>query len=375
MSVRWASSLPREKLLQVCDSLTESRCVSRRLPLCVPWAGSRPSSRCSRGFEVCRAKDEDKRSAVDIREIDIVEPEFERGAESAALTVIGATVFGGIVWAVLGQTKAEEYFAGYLLEQSLSVDNLFVFVLVFRYFATPPESQKTVLSYGIGTAAILRLVLIILGADAVEKWKPILLVFSGILLYSSFNLLVMYVHAPQMRKTRDNVARFTRKIYFCSYRSEGDDEEDLSNNRIVKFSKSLFQFTSEYDGDKFFTSIDGKRVGTPLLLVLLVIEISDVIFAVDSIPAVFGVTVDPFVVYTSNIFAILSLRGLFGFVSSALTNLVYLEKSVATVLGFIGLKIILDFTGHTIPTEVSLGIVVSILGSGVIASLLRSKHD
>jgi len=342
--VRWASSLPREKLVQ----LTESRCVSRRLPLCVPWAGSRPSSRCSRGFEVCRAKDEDKRSAVDIREIDIVEPEFERGAESAALTVIGATVFGGIVWAVLGQTKAEEYFAGYLLEQSLSVDNLFVFVLVFRYFATPPESQKTVLSYGIGTAAILRLVLIILGADAVEKWKPILLVFSGILLYSSFNLLLM---------------------------SEGDDEEDLSNNRIVKFSKSLFQFTSEYDGDKFFTSIDGKRVGTPLLLVLLVIEISDVIFAVDSIPAVFGVTVDPFVVYTSNIFAILSLRGLFGFVSSALTNLVYLEKSVATVLGFIGLKIILDFTGHTIPTEVSLGIVVSILGSGVLASLLRSKHD
>lgn len=172
-----------------------------------------------------------------------------------------------------------------------------------------------------------------------------------------------------------NIARFTKIIYFCSYRSEGDDEEDLSNNKIVKFSKSLFQFTSEYDGDKFFTSIDGKRVGTPLLLVLLVIEISDVIFAVDSIPAVFGVTVDPFVVYTSNIFAILSLRGLFGFVSSALTNLVYLEKSVATVLGFIGLKIILDFTGHTIPTEVSLGIVVSILGSGVIASLLRSKHD
>lgn len=108
---------------------------------------------------------------------------------------------------------------------------------------------------------------------------------------------------------------------------------------------------------------------------LLVIEISDVIFAVDSIPAVFGVTVDPFVVYTSNIFAILSLRGLFGFVSSALTKMVYLEKSVAMVLGFIGLKIILDFTGHAIPTEVSLGIVISILGSGVIASLWKSKND
>jgi predicted tellurium resistance membrane protein TerC len=107
-----------------------------------------------------------------------------------------------------------EYFAGYLLEQSLSVDNLFVFVLVFRYFATPPESQKTVLSYGIGTAAILRLVLIILGADAVEKWKPILLVFSGILLYSSFNLLLLYVYAPQMRKNTGKCGSIYEKDLF-----------------------------------------------------------------------------------------------------------------------------------------------------------------
>jgi len=237
-----------------------------------------------------------------------------------------------------------EYFAGYLLEQSLSVDNLFVFVLVFRYFATPPESQKTVLSYGIGTAAILRLVLIVLGADAVEKWKPILLVFAAILLFSSAKLLT----------------------------SDEEDEEDLADNKIINFSKSLFDFTDEYDGDKFFTTVEGgKQVATPLLLVLLVIELSDVIFAVDSIPAVFGVTLDPFIVYTSNIFAILSLRGLFSFVSSVLTRLVYLEKAVAVVLGFIGLKIIIDFAGHPIPTEVSLAVVVTILGAGVGASLLH----
>lgn len=238
-----------------------------------------------------------------------------------------------------------EYFAGYLLEQSLSVDNLFVFVLVFRYFKTPPESQKTVLSYGIGTAAILRLVLIFIGADAVEKWKPILLVFAAILLFSSAKLLT----------------------------SEEDDDEDLANNQIVRFSKSLFEFSDEYDGNNFFTTMDGAKVATPLLLVLLVIELSDVIFAVDSIPAVFGVTLDPFIVYTSNIFAILSLRGLFSFVSTVLTKLVYLEKAVAIVLGFIGIKIIVDFVGYHIPTEVSLGAVITILGVGVAASLLATE--
>ncbi len=228
------------------------------------------------------------------------------------------------------------------------MDNLFVFVLVFRYFGTPPESQKTVLSYGIGTAAILRLVLIFLGADAVEKWKPILLVFAAILLFSSAKLLT----------------------------SDDEEDEDLSNNQVVRFSKSLFDFSDEYDGDKFFTTLEnGSKVATPLLLVLLVIELSDVIFAVDSIPAVFGVTLDPFIVYTSNIFAILSLRGLFSFVSTVLTKLVYLEKAVALVLGFIGLKIIIDFVGYPIPTEVSLGAVVTILGVGVGASLLVDNGD
>lgn len=150
----------------------------------------------------------------------------------------------------------------------------------------------------------------------------------------------------------------------------------MENNAVVKFSRSLFQFTDEYDGENFFTTLkDGTRAATPLLLVLLVIELSDVIFAVDSIPAVFGVTLDPFIVYSSNIFAILSLRGLYSFVSSIMTKLAYLEKSVAVVLGFIGFKIIADFAGFMIPTETSLGLVASILGSGIIASLLVTDAD
>ena len=238
-----------------------------------------------------------------------------------------------------------EYFAGYLLEQSLSVDNLFVFILVFEYFKTPVDYQKTVLTYGIATAAVLRLVLIVLGADIVESWKPVLLIFAAILLFSSFKLLCV--------DGNDN------------------DEDDLSNNAIVRFSRSLFTFSDSYDGDKFFTTLaDGTRAATPLLLVLLVVELSDVVFAVDSIPAVFGVTLDPFIVYTSNIFAILSLRGLFTFVSTFMSQMKYLDKSVALVLGFVGFKIIAEFLGLNVPTDLSLGIVGAILSIGVGTSLL-----
>lgn len=316
-------------------------CVSR-----VAEKGSPSLGQPSLKFGIrCMAKIEPSRGnqESEIEMIEVDEPLIEKGAEIAALTVAGSAAFGALIWAVLGKTKAEEYFAGYLLEQSLSVDNLFVFILVFRYFGTPAKSQSTVLSYGIITAAILRLVLIVIGADAVERWKPILLMFAAILIFSSYKLLA----------------------------GNEEEEESLENNAVVKFSRSLFQFTDEYDGENFFTTLkDGTRAATPLLLVLLVIELSDVVFAVDSIPAVFGVTLDPFIVYSSNIFAILSLRGLYSFVSSIMTKLAYLEKSVAIVLGFIGFKIIADFAGFVIPTETSLGLVASILGSGIIASLL-----
>jgi TerC family integral membrane protein len=257
-------------------------------------------------------------------------------------------VFGAGVWAVLGEDKGQEFFAGYLLEQSLSVDNLFVFILVFSYFQTPVDLQRRVLSVGIYSAAGLRLVMILAGAAAIDRFHPVLLAFAAILLFSSYKL----------------------------FTETEEEEEDLSTNPIVTTCRRLLTVADTYDGEKFFTTLaDGTRAATPLLLVLAVIEISDVVFAVDSIPAVFGVTTDPFIVYTSNIFAILSLRSLFAFVADVMTKLHYLEKSVALVLGFIGLKLVIEYFGGEVDTGLSLEVVALLLGGGVVASLVFPRPD
>ncbi|KIZ06266.1 Inner membrane protein alx [Monoraphidium neglectum] len=274
-------------------------------------------------------------------------PRTEARLETLALWVGAAVAFGGGVWHFLGPEKGQEFFAGYLLEQSLSIDNLFVFVLVFNYFKTPPSVQPKVLSYGIATAAVLRLVMILAGTELVEHFEPALLLFAVVLLWSAYGLLV-----------------------------GGDEgEEDLSDNKIVKLCRKLLPVSDHYDGDKFFTTAPppspgaaAVRVATPLLLTLAVIEISDVVFAVDSIPAVFGVTLDPFIVYTSNLFAIMSLRSLYAFVSTVMTEMRFLDKAVALVLAFIGGKMIAEFGGVAVPTDVSLLVVGGVLGGGVAAS-------
>jgi len=280
------------------------------------------------------------------RELEALEdlPVRESRYESLAAWIGAAMAFGAGVWYFEGRTKGEEYFAGYLLEQSLSVDNLFVFVLVFNYFKTPAEYQNKVLTWGIATAAVLRAVMIVLGVELIEKFEPILAVFAAILLFSSYKLLT---------------------------EGDGDEEEDLTDNSIVKFCRKFINATSTYDGDRFFTTLsDGTRAATPLLLTLAVIELSDVVFAVDSIPAVFGVTQDPFIIYSSNIFAILSLRSLYTFVSTVMSELRFLDKAVAVVLGFIGAKMLLSFADINIPTDVSLLVVGVLLGGGVAASLM-----
>ena len=262
-----------------------------------------------------------------------------------ALWVGAACLFGAGIGFVQGVDKASEYFAGYLLEQSLSVDNLFVFILVFDYFKVPESTQPKVLSYGIVGAMIMRAAMILAGATAIEDFEPVLLVFAGILIFSSYKLLA---------------------------NNEEEEEEDLKDSAIVKFCSSMIQVSDEYDGDNFWTTAkDGvTKMATPLLLVVAVIELSDVVFAVDSIPAVFGVTKDPFIVYTSNIFAICSLRSLFGFVSAVVSELEYLETSVAVVLGFIGVKMIADYAGYSMSNEASLAVVASLLSGGVAASYL-----
>lgn len=277
---------------------------------------------------------------------------------------------------VEGSEKAQEFFAGYLLEQSLSIDNLFVFVLVFNYFKTPVECQPKVLTYGIATAAVLRLVMILLGVELIQKFEPLLVVFALILLWSAYGLLT---------------------------KGDDDEDDDLSDNAVVKLCRRVLPVSDHYEGNNFFTTPAaaaaaasaaaasnngggsssstavvrswGGRVATPLLLALAVVEISDVLFAVDSIPAVFGVTLDPFIIYSSNMFAIFSLRSLYSFVSTVMTELRFLDKAVALVLGFIGVKMLLEFADINVPTDVSLLVVGLTLGGGVAASMLLPEDD
>ncbi|KAJ6330913.1 hypothetical protein OIU76_009495 [Salix suchowensis] len=269
---------------------------------------------------------------------------LKTSSRTLALCVCTAVAFGFGIGLKDGVGKASEFFAGYILEQSLSVDNLFVFVLVFKYFKVPFMYQNRVLSYGIAGAIIFRLSLILLGTATLQRFEAVNLFLAAILLYSSFKLF-----------------------------ATEEDDNDLSDNFIVKTCQKFIPVTSNYDGNKFITREDGLWKATPLLLTVAVIELSDIAFAVDSIPAVFGVTRDPFIVFSSNLFAILGLRSLYTLISEGMADLEYLQPSIAIVLGFIGCKMILDFMGFHISTEASLGFVATSLGAGVLLSLMKKS--
>jgi len=260
--------------------------------------------------------------------------------------VVTAAVFALGLGFFKGTESSIEFAAGYLVEQSLSVDNLFVFILLFNYFKVPKEAQPKILNYGIIGAIGMRAVMITAGSVALENFHSILLLFAGILVFSSGKILLEFF-------------------------SDSEDEvQVLSENWIIKSTGKLFKTTTEVDGTNFF--INGAA--TSLFLCLVAIEVSDVVFAIDSVPAIFGVTEDPLIVFTSNIFAIAGLRSLFTVLSSAVQDLKYLEPSVALVLGFIGLKMVLEFNGVCISTYTSLGVVFLLLSGGVAASL-QAKRD
>lgn len=274
----------------------------------------------------------------------IAREKYKSSVRSFALWVCSAVAFGVGLGLKDGVGRASEFFAGYLLEQSLSVDNLFVFVLIFKYFKVPIMYQSRVLSYGIAGAVIFRLSIILLGTATLQRFEAVNLLLASILLYSSFKLFA------------------------------GEEEDtDLSDNFLVKTCQRFIPVTSNYDGDRFITIQEGVWKATPLLLTVAVIELSDIAFAVDSIPAVFGVTRDPFIVFTSNLFAILGLRSLYTLVSESMSDLEYLQPSIATVLGFIGFKMILDFFGYHVSTEASLGFVATTLSAGVLLSLTKKS--
>lgn len=267
--------------------------------------------------------------------------------ESMTWTVVWITlalIFNLGVWHYAGSTKALEFFTGYVIEKSLSVDNVFVFALLFSYFAVPAKYQHKVLFWGILGALVMRAAMIAAGSALLAKFAWIIYVFGAFLILTGLKMI------------------FKR-----------EEEIHPERNPVVRAFKKLMPVTSDYRGESFFVRENGVRMATPLFVVLLLVEISDVIFAVDSIPAIFAVTTDPFIVYTSNVFAILGLRSLYFALAGVMDKFHYLKIGLGVVLTFVGVKMILAHTTWKLDTLVSLGVIVLILGTSVVLSLLRPK--
>jgi tellurite resistance protein TerC len=255
--------------------------------------------------------------------------------------------FGFAICHYLGQDAGEDFFTGYLIEKSLSMDNIFVMSLVFHHFAIPQRYQHPVLFWGILGVVILRGLMIGLGAFLIEEFHSILYLFGAFLIFTGIRMLFL----------------------------ADKEEAGLEENKILGWLRKHMNVTESLHGKKFFVRENGLRKATPLLLVLLFIELADIVFAMDSVPAVFAVTTDPFIVYTSNIFAILGLRALYFALSAMLHRFAYLKYSLAVVLVFIGGKIFLPLLDMEITSPVSLAITLGLLACGVISSLYKTRND
>jgi len=258
--------------------------------------------------------------------------------------IVLALTFGLVLLYFNGRQPALEFLTGYVVEKALSVDNLFVFLVVFRVFAVKDEYQQRVLGYGILGALILRGAMIAAGAALIEHFGWIMYVFGAFIVLVGIHMLI-------------------------ARHEEGDPQK----NFLVRYFSKHLRLTKEYSGEKFFTRLNGQLFATPLFLVLLVVEITDVTFAVDSIPAVFGITRDPFIVFTSNVFAILGLRALYFLLAAVLEKLQYLKIGLALVLIFVGAKMIAE-PWLKISVELSLGMVLGMLSLTVLFSLLAKKN-
>ena len=286
----------------------------------------------------------------------------EAGIWSAVYVGI-AVVFGFLVMAFWGVGYGGEYFAGYITEKALSVDNLFVFVIILASFAVPREYQQKVLLIGIAFALVLRGIFIAVGAAAIENFSWVFWIFGAILIYTAV----------------------------VQARSGGhSSDEEFKENAVLKLVRRVVPTTEEYHGDKLTTKIDGKRFITPMLIALIGIGTADVIFAVDSIPAIFGLTQEPYLVFTANAFSLLGLRQLYFLIDGLLDKLVYLAYGLAAILAFIGIKLVIHAM-HTnelswinggehitlvpeIPTPLSLGFIVVVLAITTLASLRTTRR-
>ncbi|MCR6637155.1 MAG: TerC family protein [Devosia sp.] len=261
--------------------------------------------------------------------------------------------FGSFVWWQLGAQSGLEYLTGFVVEKSLAMDNVFVIAMIFGYLAIPRHLQHRVLFWGILGVIVLRAIMIGFGATLVSEFGWLLYVFAAFLIFTGIRMMM-----------------------------PGHGETDLGTNPVLVFMKKRFRVTEQLHGDKFFVRLADPRTGrvvrfmTPLFLALVMIEIADVIFAVDSVPAIFAITTDPYIVYTSNIFAILGLRALYFALAAILHRFAYLKQALAVLLVFIGSKIfVADFLGwEKFPAEWSLGITFVILASGIGYSLWRTAR-
>lgn len=283
-------------------------------------------------------------------------PSTKECVQHIAFFVVMALIFGGLVWCFAGSKPAIEFYSGWLTEYSLSIDNLFVFVIIMSNFAVPKVLQKYVLSVGITVALILRGCFILVGAAIVQRFTWVFFLFGAFLIYTAIKLVV-----------------------------GGDDDEEYHENGLIRMLRKVIRITDDYDGEKLRTEKDGKSYWTPMLIVFLTIGTTDVMFAFDSIPAIFGLTKDPFIVFTSNVFALLGLQQLYFLLGALLDKLVYLPVG----LGFIGIKLVMEaLSGNTlpfingghpvswvpeVPTWVSLVVIVVAIGSSAIASVMKMK--
>lgn len=268
---------------------------------------------------------------------------FKEAASWSAVWVALACVFGGVVFWQFGPTVGTEFFTGYLIEKSLSVDNIFVFVVIFATFQVPALYQHRVLFWGILGALAMRALMIFAGGAMLERFHWLIYVFGAFLVLTGVKLL----------------------------RQQGQ-QPDLEKSWFLRATRRVVPSTSEYDGEKFFTKRNGKWLATPLFMALVLVELTDLIFALDSIPAIFAITRDPFIVFTSNIFAILGLRSLYFLLAGVMDRFVYLKTGLAAVLVFVGLKMALVDVVK-LPATVSLLVIATMLGSSIGASLWVSR--
>ncbi|XHR29541.1 MAG: TerC family protein [Chthoniobacteraceae bacterium] len=269
---------------------------------------------------------------------------FKEALGWTAFWVTLALGFNLGLWYFQGPGKALEFFTGYLIEYSLSADNVFVFALIFSYFSVPPQWQHKVLFWGVLGALVMRLGMIVVGTALVSKFEWLLYVFGAFLILTGAKMIF-----------------------------QKDEAIHPERNPVLRLLNRFLPVTPHFENDRFVIRRDGRLMATPLLAVLVSVEVSDVIFAVDSIPAIFGVTLDPFIVYTSNVFAILGLRSLYFVLARALHLFHYLKPGLAMVLVFIGVKMLLGHSAWKIETLPALGVVAAILVAAIVCSLLFPK--